>query len=91
MPPKKTTARAKKEPEKPEPVTVDGFETVDYEGMDLLQCERCEFNTFDLGSAKAHLHGHTISDTNAAELAELTENLADHAQVTTTEEPDDNA
>lgn len=91
MPPKKTTAKkpaAKKEPEPGPQVEVPGgFRLVDYEGLDQLVCERCGFNTFDVGSAKAHLREHTITDTNAQELAELTEHLSEHAQVTTTEEP----
>ena len=85
MPPKKTT----KKEEPPRVEVPDGFRLVDYEELDLLQCERCEFNTFDIGSAKAHTKGHTISDANADQLRDFTENLADHAQVTTTEDADE--
>ena len=91
MPPKKTTARkpaAKKEPEPPKGPEVEGFTVTEYEGMDLLICERCGFDTFDLGSAKAHLKQHATDDQNAELLASLTENLPETAQVTTEGEAD---
>lgn len=82
-------AKKKAEPKEEPKVTVDGFQIVEYEGMDLLVCDRGDFDTFDLGSAKAHLKEHARMDTDIAQLAELTEHLSDHAQVTTTEEPDE--
>ncbi len=85
---KATAAKKKAEPKEPEPVTVDGFETKEYEGLDLLVCERCGFDTFDQGSAKAHAADHGKDEAAAAEVADLTQNLATTAQVTTEEEPD---
>ena len=84
----KKPAAKKEEPKGPE---VEGFEVKDYEGMDLLVCQRCGFDTFDLGSAKAHLKQHATDDQNAEELASLTENLSETAQVTTEGEEDDDA
>jgi len=85
---KKTTAR-KPKPEKveePKGPEVEGFEVVEYEGLDMLDCERCEFNTFDLGSAKAHHNDHERADEEAQTVAELTENLASHAQLEVADE-----
>ena len=88
MPAKKTAARKPKAEPEPKGPEVEGFEVKDYEGMDLLVCERCGFDTFDLGSAKAHLKQHATDDQNAEELASLTENLSETAQVTTEGEAD---
>lgn len=81
MPTKKTAAK-RKEPE-PQGPQVEGFKVVDYEGLDLLVCETCGFDTFDVGSAKAHITGHDRADAVAAELADITEHLAERAQVQT--------
>jgi hypothetical protein len=80
---KATAKKPKAEPKGPE---VDGFEVKEYEGLDLLVCERCGFDTFDVGSAKAHGKEHERTDADAATVVELTENLASLAQVTEEEE-----
>ena len=79
MPAKKTTAKKKPEPEGPQ---VDGFKVIDYEGLDMLVCDRCGFDTFDLGSAKTHARQHDQDAAAAAEVDEITEHLAERAQVT---------
>jgi hypothetical protein len=82
---KKATAKtaAPKKKEEPKGPEVEGFEVKDYEGLDLLVCKRCGFDTFDIGSAKAHGREHARTDADQTQRAELTENLAEHAQVTT--------
>jgi hypothetical protein len=77
-------AEPKAEPQGPQ---VEGFAVVDYEGLDMLDCERCEFNTFDVGSAKAHAHVHQRAESAEQERADLTEHLTETAQVT--EAPDE--
>ena len=83
MPAKKTTARKKAEPKEPEPPSVEGFTTSDYEGNALFVCERCGYDTFSTELANDHRAEHERTDQNAAELAELTEHLPETAQVTT--------
>jgi len=68
---KKTPAKKPEKVEEPKGPEVEGFHVVDYEGLDKLDCDRCEFNTFDLGSAKAHLTWHEARDADAALRDEL--------------------
>ena len=72
----------KKQPEGPQ---VDGFRVVEYEGLDSLECTRprCGFQTFDVGSAKAHTGQHEKDDDAGDVLAELKANLSKRAQVST--------
>ena len=71
----------KKKPE-PEPTTVEGFTTSDYEGLELLVCDRCGFDTFSVDQANAHRDEHGQQDARTAELDDITEHLAERAQVT---------
>jgi hypothetical protein len=61
---------------------VEGFKVIDYEGLDMLVCDRCGFDTFDLGSAKSHLGEHQRTDDLAELTKDTTEHLAENAQVT---------
>ena len=83
---KKAPARKKAEPKEPEPPQVEGFTTTDYEGMHLFVCERCGFDTFDEGATAGHLKEHDRTDAAAAELEDITEHLAERAQVEVTDE-----
>lgn len=70
----------KKEPEGPQ---VEGFRVVEYEGLDSLECMRpkCGFQTFDMGSAKAHTTAHEAEDAAHAARKDWTWNLRATSQV----------
>ena len=82
MPTAKKKAEPKDTPSKPE---IEGFRVIDYEGLDSLECTRpkCGFQTFDVGSAKAHTNAHEADDDAGDVLAELKANLSKRAQVST--------
>ena len=87
MPAKKTTAKttAKKQaaPTEAKPTTLEGFATVDYEGHELFVCDQCGADTFSTHVAREHLAQHNAAEVAAQQREALTENLAEHAQVTT--------
>ncbi len=72
----------KKAPEGPQ---VEGFRVVEYAGLDSLECMRpkCGFQTFDVGSAKAHTNAHEADDNAGDALAELKAHLSERAQMST--------
>jgi hypothetical protein len=84
--PKRAAVKKESEPQGPQ---VEGFKVIDYEGLDMLVCDRCGFDTFDLGSAKSHLGEHKRADDLAELTKETTEHLTETAQVTIEEAPDE--
>jgi hypothetical protein len=84
---KKPTTKKKAEPKEPEPTQVDGFTTVDYEGNEMFVCDRGDFDTFSPEAAAFHMSTHEWLEKAEQERADLTEHLAERAQVT--EAPDE--
>ena len=80
----------KKEPEKPKAPEVKGFTVLEYEGMDMWQCDRCRagWTTFNPEAAEEHAKTHEGEDEIAQTRAEVEADLVNRAQVTTEEGAD---
>lgn len=64
---------------------VEGFTLLDYEGLDMYQCDRCRagWTTFKAEDAEVHAKTHEGEEDLAQTRAEVEADLVNRAQVTT--------